>query len=206
MSLLATDTGGGDFKKVPEGAHIAVCNQIIDLGMQVHEYEGKRQMQHKCYVRWEVPGQRLTWTDKDKVEHEGPMTIGKTYTVSLHKKSKMREDFGNWRGRAFTDAEAIEGLAIRNMLGKACQLSVQYKTSRDGQHQWAAVTAIMPLPEGIEAPNPENDLFYYDNESGNYDDLPKWAKEKIHPPFAGSTERTGGMAPVEDAFDDDIPF
>jgi len=205
MSLLATDTGGGDFKKVSQGAHIAVCNQIIDLGEQTSEWEGNVKILPKCYVRFEVPSQRHTWTDKDKIEHEGPMIIGKTYTVGLGEKYTMRMHFEGWRGKAFTEAEK-KGFEIRQMLGQACQLSVTHKPKPGGSGTYAKIDAIMALPEGVVAPEPENDLFYYDSESGNYDDLPKWAKEKIHPPFAGSTERTGGMAPVEDAFDDDIPF
>lgn len=36
--------------------------------------------------------------------HEGPMTIGKQYTVGLGDLYAMRIDFEGWRGKAFTDA------------------------------------------------------------------------------------------------------
>ena len=207
MSLVAkNEPSGGDFKLVPQGTHIAVCNQIIDLGLQVTEYKGVEKIQPKCYIRWEIPAERLSYTDKNDVEHEGPMTIGKQYTVGLGDLYTMRIDFEGWRGRAFTDAEQ-DGFLVKNVLGTACQLSVIHKTSTATGKPYARVDSVIALPKGVAAPTAENDLFYYDDESGAYEDLPNWAKEKIGQQVAENVapiNTTGGSQ--DEDFDDDIPF
>ena len=35
MAFIATDSGGGDFKRVPPGAYIGRCFSLIDLGTQL---------------------------------------------------------------------------------------------------------------------------------------------------------------------------
>ena len=72
------------------------------------EYGGKEKQQHKIRIAWELfgedeEGNQLT-VDVDG--RQMPMTISKSYTVSLHEKSSLRKDLAAWRGRDFTDEEA----------------------------------------------------------------------------------------------------
>lgn len=198
MSLIATDTGGGDFKLVPEGTHIAVCNMIVDLGMQETNFGPK----HKCYVRWELPNEEIEWKDKEGNEHKGPMTIGANYTVSLSEKANLRHDLEGWRGKAFT-SEELAGFDVFNILGKPCQVSVVHNES--GGKTYANVSGVVAIPKGMEAPQAQNDLVKYsESEPGMFENLPDWIKKKLENKVVQepSPQKSNSL----DDFDDDIPF
>lgn len=61
MAIIATDSGGKDFKKVPPGCHFAICNMVVDLGIQETTFQNKAKSQHQVYIRWEVPDERVTY-------------------------------------------------------------------------------------------------------------------------------------------------
>src|SRR3954469_11274718 len=108
MGFIAADSGGGNFKRVPSGVHIGRCYSLIDLGTQRTEGQYGVKMQHKVRIGWELfgedeNGQPLV-VDMDGTEM--PMTISKSYTVSLHEKAGLRKDLSAWRGRDFTEDEA----------------------------------------------------------------------------------------------------
>ena len=217
--LMAMDKGGGDFKKLPPGAHFAVCNMVVDVGMQPG-FSGK--LQHKIYIRWECPDERVEFQKKDSnVKVEGPATIGKWYTLSLADKANLRHDLENWRGQAFT-AEELQGFNIFNVIGKACQLSVVHEPSADGKKTFANIKAVMglskeqrarakdykvetgPMIYSLETPDPHR-----------FEVLPDWLKEKISSRVRltgtssqnepnGHAEQRGESVP--DDFDDPIPF
>ena len=101
MGFIATDAGGGNFKRVPQGVHIGRCYSLIDLGTQVSDGQYGLKEQHKIRIGWELfgedeDGQPLT-VDVDGKQM--PMTISKSYTVSLHEKSNLRKELAAWRGR-----------------------------------------------------------------------------------------------------------
>src|SRR5690349_9346134 len=104
MLRAPVKSGGEDFKRVPPGTHIALVRMIADLGMQTGRgiYP---QPKHELYIGFEIPGERVTYT-KDGKEIEGPMSIGRTYTLSMSEKSNLRKDLQSWRGKSFTDDEA----------------------------------------------------------------------------------------------------
>lgn len=206
MAILAKDTGGKDFKKVPPGAHFAICNMVVDCGLQ-EGFGGKPQ--HKVYLRWEVPDERVSY-EKDGRQVEGPCALGSMYTLSLSEKATLRKTLENWRGKAFT-AEELKGFDITQVLGKCCQIMVTH--SEDGKY--ANVTGVMGIsrdqkPRSVDA-KPENkpiafSLDEYDERT--FQTLPNWLKEKIEqrlvaptdpPPSSGNTGR-------DDDLDDDIPF
>ena len=54
MSLVVENSGGGNFKPVSAGVHLARLYRIIDLGTQKSEFEGKTNFLHKVKFVWEV--------------------------------------------------------------------------------------------------------------------------------------------------------
>ena len=67
MAIMATDTGGGgDFSPMPQGNHVAVCNMVVDLGLQrtVSQQYGEK-VKHQVYIRWETPDETIEWEDRD---------------------------------------------------------------------------------------------------------------------------------------------
>jgi hypothetical protein len=205
MAFNASDKGGGDFKKVPAGSHIAVCNLVADVGLQPTGYGPK----HKAYVRFEIPGERIKW-EKDGKEYEGPMSIGMFLTVSLSKKATMRGLLESWRGKAFT-ADELKGFDLFKLVGVPAMLSVIHQPDmQDPSKVYANIKSISGLPKGVEKPKPENPLLKYGpDDRGEKDKLPDWLKEKIDKQLADTPEdervpeTAGGNGPDPD---DDIPF
>ncbi len=210
MAILATDTGGKDFKKVPPGCHFAICNMVIDLGVQETTFKGQAKVQPKVYIRWEVPDERVNY-EKDGKDHEGPCSIGATYTLSLSEKANLRKLLENWRGVPFT-AEELKGFDITSIAGKCCQIMVQHEKS--GEKTYANVTGVMGISkdqkERARSAKAENEILVFsiqDSDEKVFEKLPNWLKEKIQDRVMPQTAKTANASvPAEPDFDDDIPF
>lgn len=178
MPLMAKDTGGGDYTPVPEGTHLAICNMVVDLGYQETTYMGARKVKHQCYIRWELPHERLNWQDKEGNEREGPMAIGKTYTLSLSDKANLRKDLESWRGKRFTDSE-LAGFDLFNLLGAPCQVTVIH-AHKDGK-TYANVSSVAGVPKGMPKPEEtENEILCYTaDDDADLEHLPDWLRDKI---------------------------
>jgi len=211
MAIMASDNGGGkDFKKVPPGCHFAICNMVVDLGVQESSFQGQAKQQHKVYLRWEVPDERVTY-EKDGKDIEGPCSIGSLFTLSLHEKAKLRGVLENWRGRAFT-ADELKGFDITTVAGKCCQIMVKHDTGADGK-TYANVSGVMSTSreqkDRAKAAQSEVGVVIYslDTPANGWDKLPKWLQEKIEGRVMPPTPRnTSAQAPAGGDFDDDIPF
>lgn len=187
MALRLPAKGGSDFEKVPPGTHVAVCDMIVDVGLQpgnpnfvgITDKDGKPdsrgQPSPKIYFRFEVPSQRMTYT-KDGVEHEGPMTIYANFRASLNKKANLRKAIESWRGKKFANDGEAEQYDVFAVLGKACMILVTH--SEDGKY--ANIDNIMALPDGVPKPKAENPLLKYTKEEdAAYPQLPPFLREKI---------------------------
>jgi hypothetical protein len=178
MSLTLKKEEGGDFELLVAGTHAAVCIKIVDFGPQTVEYNGEVKEQNKIRLMFEVPAERITWTDKEGVESEGPMTVGKTYTASMFTMATLRQHLESWRGKNFTEVEEA-GFDIRNVLGKPCMIGVQHK-EYNGK-PYAAITSISPIMKGM-ALEAENDLVAFDfddHTEAEFEALPDWMQEKV---------------------------
>ena len=201
MALITKETGDSDFTIVPEGTHLAMCNMIVDLGLQRTTYQGDEKIKPQIYIRWELPSERITYK-VDGQEREGPMTIGSVYTNSLGKKAYLRRDLEAWRGRAFT-SEELQGFDLTTILGKPCQVTVTHRESNG--KTYANVTGVAGWPKGMEPPREtENKLVSYDADLSpdlGFDDLPEWLQRKI-----GERVQERATQPQDDVIDDSIPF
>lgn len=153
MAFIATDAGGGSFKRVPSGAYIGRCYSLIDLGTQLTSGQYGEKLQHKIQIGWELfgedeQGQPLT-VDVDGKEM--PMTIKKSYTVSLHEKAGLRKDLAAWRGRDFTDEEA-KAFDVSKLLGAYCMVNVT--TSESNGKTYSNVAGLTPLPGALKNAKP----------------------------------------------------
>lgn len=191
MALMVTDTGGGDFKLVPQGTHIAVCFLVADIGMQETSYGPK----HKVIIGWELPQETIEIDGEEK-----PMIIYQNYTASLSEKANLRQDLESWRGRAFTPQE-LAGFDLFNVLGVPCMVTVVHNES--GQKTYANVSAVTAMPKGMDRPKATRAVKYSAEDVDQWDDLPNWIQKKI----SAQTEpqQKQAMTAPQD-FDDDIPF
>lgn len=208
MAIIAADSGGKDFKKVPPGCHFAICNMVADLGIQESTFKGESKSQHKVYLRWEVPDERVTY-EKDGKEIEGPLSIGSIYTLSLSEKANLRKVLENWRGKAFTPEE-LRGFDITTVAGKCCQIMVQHQES--GGKTYANITGVMGVSRDqkerakVAASEVGVTVFSLD-EPSNFQNLPKWLQEKVEGRVMPQAARhASSLAPAGADFDDDIPF
>lgn len=209
MPLMAKDSGGGDFTPVPAGTHLAICNMVVDLGLQETTYLGKPTTKHQCYIRWELPHERIDWTDKDGQQRNGPMSVGKTYTLSLSEKANLRKDLQTWRGKAFTEKE-LDGFDLFNLLGVGCQVTVIH-VEKNGK-TYVNVQGLAGWPKGMPKPGvTENQKIRYSaDEPDQREALPQWLRDKIdkqvaspeEPPLPSSEDDYSGT----NNLDDEIPF
>jgi hypothetical protein len=205
-----TNSGGFERQVVPSGSHIAVCDMVVDLGIQPGSplYPKARR---KVYIRWELPNERIHF-EKDGKKQDGPTVIGKHYTGSMNEKSTLRHHLESWRGRQFTDPEA-NAFDVSAVLGKPCMLTVMQTVKQ--QKIYADIVGIGPLPRGI-APQtiiPEMTPLVYTPESPQqvYAQLPEWLRKMIDAQIIEEPTQEPDQPPV-DAYsdteigDDDIPF
>jgi hypothetical protein len=207
MATYASDTGGGgNFEPVPEGPHPAICDMFVDLGLQETTGKFGGKTQHKIYLRWQIPTLRLSY-EKDGVAHEGPMTIGAKFTLSLHEKAALRKILKSWRGRDFTPDE-LKKFDVETILGAPCLVSVSH-APKDGGGVYANVDAVMKLPQGMAAPSLEGDpLLYTPDNPETFEQLRPWLQEIIKAQKELETVGAGAGDPNDwrRDLDDDIPF
>ena len=153
MGFIATDAGGGNFKRVPSGAHIGRCYSLIDLGTQVTDGQYGLKEQHKIRIGWELFGEDEQGAPLtvDVDGKEKPMTISKSYTVSLHEKSNLRKELAAWRGKDFTDDEA-KAFDVSKLVGAYCMVNVT--TSENNGKTYSNVAGLTPLPSALKSSKP----------------------------------------------------
>ena len=170
------------FELCPAGSHIAVCYQVIELGTQQDNFEGKITNRFKIWLGWEIA---------DEVMEDGrPFMIGKEYTLSSDSRSILRQHLESWRGKPFEDAElGPEGsFEIQHIIGVGCMLGVEHYTKQSGD-QGARVKTLMRMPKGSDAPRLNNEAQYLSLDRGEFerelfDSLGEWMRTRI----AGSPE------------------
>jgi hypothetical protein len=207
MGRYTQDTGGGDFKPAPAGAHVARCIKLIDLGTQHDEYQGKPLVRSRVLVFWELPN--------EMVEIEGemkPAIVTKFYTNSLSEKANLRKDLEQWRGRPFSEDE-LKRFDLQSILNAPCMLSVIHNEKGRAQ-----VGSIMKMPKGQTAPDAINkpiafwlDEFkheVFDSLSDNLKALIKKSPEyqEIVSPKAPASQPGAQAKGRFDDLEDDIPF
>ena len=199
MGIVAKAKDEKEFKLCPPGAHTAICNMVADVGLQQTGYGPK----HKVYFRYEIPGQRVEW-EKDGQKHEGPLSIGQFFTVSLSQKSTLRGFLESWRGKPFTKQE-LDGFDLFKVAGVPCIINVVHNAAENGK-TYANIKAIMPLPHGTAKPKPENPVLRYSpDEPADLDKLPDWLKEKISKAVSVTPEDERAPVTAGGDPDDELP-
>lgn len=153
MGFVASDSGGGNFKRVPAGVFIGRCFSIIDLGTQLSSGAFGEKFQHKLRIGWELFGEDdsgapLTVDVNGKTM---PMVISKSYTVSLHEKASLRKDLAAWRGKDFTEEEA-KAFDVSKLVGAYCMVNVT--TSETNGKTYSNIAGLTPLPGALKNAKP----------------------------------------------------
>ena len=214
MSFIASDSGGGNFKRVPQGVFVGRCYSLIDLGTQHTSGQYGDKFQHKLKIGWELFGEEDDGTpltiDMDGVMM--PLTISKTYTVSLHEKAGLRRDLSAWRGKDFTDGEA-KAFDVSKLIGAYCMINVTESVTNG--KTYSNVAGITPLPGALknakpapvhadvkfdlDAPDMKVFATFHEKLQEAIQKSPEWAKSQ-------GLKHTISDAREEDFDDSDAPF
>lgn len=200
----------GDFEPVPAGNHVAICNGVIDLGVQPGRgmYPDPK---HEVYIRFELPEETISYV-KDGEEISGPMSIGRRFTASMSEKANLRKFIEAWFGKRFPNDDAASDFDLALLLGKMCLLNVTH-TEKSGK-VYANITNATPLPKAMKAEYKQhNPPLYFDlNEwdDAAFNALPEWLQKAINERIeneAPTSRHNGQPTPPVDAYDDsDVPF
>lgn len=218
MSLIAKDSGGeSSFTPVPPGMHLGRCYRVIDLGTQKTEWQGQVKHLRKVMLQFEVHGEDEQGNPLLTGKGE-PMSISKSYTLSLAEKATLRKDLQTWRGRDFTSDE-LRGFELKNILGHWAMLSIAKSIGNNGK-EYTNIMSVNPVPASIKkAGLPEGinqtALFSLDKPDMEiYEILGNKLKERIasSPEWQGmdyQKDQIASAKSIGNGFDDmkdDIPF
>lgn len=213
MSLTLSEASKNTERQLPEaGATTGVLFSLVDLGTQKVTWDGEEKWTPKLRLAFELPDQVVEGevTENGKTTKvTKPMVVSIELTRSLGERATLRKLLEQWRGQAFTSKE-LASFSLKNLLGKACLLTLVHKTSQAGR-QYCAIQGMAKLPKGMKAPTTtQNGQVFYEIEQGTggqFNELPEWLQEKIR----ASKELAGGAssAPQVGATDGDgnaMPF
>jgi hypothetical protein len=143
-----------------------------------------------------------------------PMTISKSYTVSLHEKASLRKDLAAWRGKDFSDEEA-KAFDVSKLVGAYCMVNVT--TSETNGKTYSNIAGLTPLPGALKNSKPAAvhanlmfDLDAPDMEVFNTFHEKLQDAIKRSPEWAQKHGKPRGEAPAMEeeyaGFDDEAPF
>src|ERR1044072_3266254 len=138
--IIAKDSSTGTHR-APAGQYLAVCCDIIDLGMIETTWKGKPKQQHKCAIVFQL--------DEINPATNKPYDIAERFTVSMGESARLRKFLGDWRGRAYTDQEARDGAPLDRLEGVNALVQIEHKEGGNGK-TYANIGSIMRAPKGSQ--------------------------------------------------------
>ena len=149
---------GNQREVAPEGNHVAVCRQFIDLGTQTTVYKDDTKAQRKVLLGWELC---------DESDSEGrPFMVFRRYTFSMYEAATFRKHLESWRGKKFQPEDfGPDGFDTRNLIGVPCMVQVSHSNG------YANVDAVGSLPKGMPKPEPKTDSLYFALQPGEFDSV-----------------------------------
>lgn len=181
MAIIVTGGSSEKYPLVPAGTYNAVCVDVVDEGEKESNFDGKKKMQRKCSLWWQL--------DEDRPDVAGErFTVRKWYTASLNEKSNLTKDLIAWRGKPFTDEER-EGFDLEKLIGVPAMITVVHKPSADGTTTYANVAGVASPPKGMPKLKAHGYVRRKDREDSKYDQA-----------------READMAEQVPGPDDEIPF
>lgn len=209
----------GDFITAPEGTTAGTLIALAFLGNHESVWNGETRTRELVGLAWELA-------------EPGPdgrsLSVTETLTASMHEKAKFYA-----RIMALTGGrEPPPGFALSGLLGRGAIITVTHSTK--GERTYANVSAVGPLPRGMNAAHPSVAPVFFDIETPDpaaYAALPTrfkkladtamgatqaaapnpagpWAGQPAHPPAAApaSVAGWGNPPPPPPADYDDVPF
>lgn len=172
MSLTVNANATTSITPIKEGTYLAVCNMLIDLGVQYNETY--KNSSRKVLVGWELPEETIVVDGEEK-----PRMLSKQYTASLSDKANLRQDLISWRSRDFTPDE-LKAFDLKNIVGKSCLITVIHRESNG--KTYANISTIAALPKGMPKGQLSEPATVFDLDTcklEDIDNLPKWIADIV---------------------------
>lgn len=209
MSFRTPKTNESKFAPAPAGWNVARLFAVIDLGTHFDQKWDKET--HLVRLGFELP--------KALREDGKPFAIYKRYTFSHHEKSRLRQDLESWYSKKFDTAALNKagGFDLEKLIGRTAYVNITHDES-DGT-TFANISALGPLPEGMDCPEPINpqvvfNLYEFDQKV--FDSLTEKTQEQIkqsgeYKVMTGQIKAPAGRESempkgTFDDMTDDIPF
>lgn len=142
--IARADSSVRQFRPHPEGQHVALCVDVIDLGDRVREWQGKTHISPTCALVF-LTGLRNADTG---ALHD----VNAEFAASMSDRANLRHFLEQWRGRSYTDAQAVAGVPLDKLVGQWALISVEHRQSKNNR-TYAKIKSIMPLPKGMPVPD-----------------------------------------------------
>ena len=179
MAITATNSGSHkDFEPIEAGTYAARCISMIEIGTITETFQGEEKQMRKVRITWELPTEQKVFKEENG---EQPYVVSKEFTLSMHEKATLRKYLQDWRGQAFTEAEA-KAFDISVLLGKPCMLSITHRVSEKNGKTYAEIAGVSKMMKGLECPpqiNPTTELSYDNFVWDTYNNLPQYLRDKI---------------------------
>lgn len=160
--------------QIEEGTYIARCYSMIQIGTALSTFtdeNGDLKRINRIRIGFELPTETRMFKEVMK-----PLVISQEYTLSLHKKSKVRPFLEAWRGKKFTDEETSE-FDWTKLVGVPAMITVVHNDKG-----YAEIAGITRPPKGMECPAQvnANQVLEFDNFNQElFEKLPDFLKDKI---------------------------
>lgn len=179
MPITATNKGGGERILAPAGTHLARCYKMIHFGTIEDTYNGESRWVNKVLIEWELPNERRVF---DPAKGEQPISISKEFALSMHPKSTLRAFLTSWRGKGFTEEEAL-AFDVTKLVGASCQLSIIHEPRQKYPGEfYAKISGVSALMKGVKAPEQINPSFIFELDPFKveiFNQLPDYFKSKV---------------------------
>ena len=120
-ALVLQCSEGGNFIKHPPGIYQAVCVDVIDLGLQWSEYQGKRKLVRKLMLVFET----------EHIGEDGKRGIvTKKFSASIYPQAKLAAFLGQWRGRPIVPGDSVD---LKKVQGACGTLVLSHQQSLSGR-------------------------------------------------------------------------
>lgn len=199
--VVTVKDDGQKFKPHPEGQYPASCVDVIHCGEVVKSYPGSAD-----YVAEEVAV--VFWTGERNDEVDAMHEATARMTISMGRKANLRKFLEDWRGKSYSDDEAMAGVPLHKLVGHNALISVEQKKSGAGR-VYATIKSIAPLPKGLqvpELPDYERPKFWEERKKSNAAAVAAWKAENSRATAPVTTESFDDFPEALDAEDDDLPF
>jgi hypothetical protein len=175
MGLKAPSGNNTSRAIAPEGAFVARCYQIVDLGttMQTGQFPGKKR---KVQFIFELPTELHEFERGDGLK---PFYARSIYNLSMNEKAVLRRDIESWAGKKMSN-EIAENFDIFTLLGKPCMVNITHVNKGDATY--ANIIGMSPVPKGLVCPPAFNSALCYNTEEHDEDvfnQLPEFIQDKI---------------------------